>query len=260
MNSCLYRGLVIHRRFQPKAHVFSFRLFMLYLDLAELDQVFAGRWLWSSRHPAVAWFRREDHFGDPRKNLSEAVRDAVEKALGRRPHGPIRLLTHLRYFGYCFNPISIFYCFDEDGRAIEALVAEVTNTPWSERQLYVLNDPTPRGTPTMLRFDKTMHVSPFMPMNLQYLWRSDVPGDRLSVHMNVVRNDDKFLDATLALQRQAITGTTLAMTLLRQPFMTMKVSAGIHWEAARLWLKGVPVFDHPARATVPGGSDNITRD
>jgi DUF1365 family protein len=186
------------------------------------------------------------------------VRDTVENALGQRPLGPIRLLTHLRYFGYCFNPISVFYCFDDKGDSIETLVAEVTNTPWSERRLYVLGAPTPSGIPASVRFAKTLHVSPFMPMDLEYVWRSDIPGDRLSIHMNVVRGDDPLLDATLALQRENITGHHLAMSLLRQPLMTLKVIAGIHWEAVRLWLKGVPVFDHPAKASAPGRSENIT--
>ncbi|MCU0735574.1 MAG: DUF1365 domain-containing protein [Methylotetracoccus sp.] len=259
MNSCLYRGIVIHRRLQPKAHAFSFRLFMVYLDLAELDQVFAGRWLWSSRRPALAWFRRKDHFGDPHQSLPDAVRDAVEHAIGRRPQGPIRLLTHLRYFGYCFNPISIFYCYGRDGHSLEALVAEVTNTPWGERRLYVLSDPTPQGAPATLRFKKTLHVSPFMPMDLDYLWRSDLPGERLNVHMEVVRGDDKLFDATLALQQEPITSAHLARVLCRHPWMTLKVIAGIHWEALRLWLKGVPLFDHPAEAATPGGSETITR-
>jgi len=219
---------------------------MLYLDLDELDRVFDGRWLWSTRRPAIARFRREDHFGDPRQDLAEAVRQTVADALGQRPQGPIRLLTHLRYFGYCFNPISIFYCFDRAGGAVDALVAEVTNTPWRERRLYVLGSPTPAGTPTPLRFAKTLHVSPFLPMELDYVWRSDIPGDRLAVHMDVLRGDDRLFDATLALRREPITSRHLAITLLRQPLMTLKVIAGIHWEAARLWAKGVPVFDHPA--------------
>lgn len=252
MNSAIYRGIVVHRRLKPQQHAFRYRLFMLYLDLAELDRVFDGRWLWSTRRPAPARFRREDHFGDPERDLSEVVRDTVEQALGRRPSGPIRLLTNLRYFGYCFNPISIFYCFDADGRSVDYLLAEVTNTPWGERRIYVLAEPAPNGTPTNLRFDKTLHVSPFMPMDLTYLWRSDVPLDRLSVHMEVARGADKLFDATLSLRREPLTGPNLAMTLLRHPFMTHKVIAGIHWEAFRLWWKGVPIVDHPAPTNAAG--------
>lgn len=250
MNSALYRGIVTHRRRVPRAHSFGYRLFMVYLDLAELDQAFAGRWLWSTRRPAIARFRRDDHFGNPADDLGETVRDTVHQHLGRRPEGPIRLLTHLRYFGFCFNPISIFYCFDRDDRQVEALIAEVTNTPWRERKVYVLANPTPEGAPATLRFDKTLHVSPFMPMDLVYQWRSDLPGERLAVHMDVLRNEEKLFDATLALQREPITGRNLAHALLRHPLMTQTVIAGIHWEALRLWRKGVPLYDHPAKGTV----------
>jgi DUF1365 family protein len=254
MNSALYRGIVTHRRRVPREHSFRYRLFMVYLDLAELDQAFAGRWLWSARRPGIARFRRDDHFGNPAEDLSETVRETVHQHLGRRPEGPVRLLTHLRYFGFCFNPISIFYCFDRDGRQVEALIAEVTNTPWGERKMYVLGDPTPAGTPATLRFDKTLHVSPFMPMDLVYQWRSDLPADRLAVHMDVLRGEEKLFDATLALQREPITGRNLALALLRHPLMTQTVIAAIHWEALRLWRKGIPLFDHPAKGTARGAA------
>lgn len=242
--SCLYEGWVSHRRFTPVEHAFRYRLFMVYLDLAELDRAFAGRRLWSARRPAPAWFRRRDHFGDPHRPLDACVRELVERETGRRPAGPIRLLTHLRYFGYCFNPISIFYCFDAAGRRLEALVAEVTNTPWGERRCYVL-----AAVPGhRYRFVKDLHVSPFMTLDLDYAWRCNTPGERLAVHMDVERAGRKLFDATLGLRRRSLSGPALAGALLRHPFMTLKVIAAIHWEALRLWLKGVPVVDHPVKS------------
>ena len=111
---------------------------MMYLDLNELPTLFRSRWFWSNERFNVATFRRRDHFGDPAVSLDETVRTLVESRTGRRPTGPIRLLTHLRYFGYCFNPLSIFFCFAPDGQSLDTVVAEVSNTPWGERHCYVL--------------------------------------------------------------------------------------------------------------------------
>ena len=156
-------GRLRHRRFAPRPHAFATGCSWLYLDLAELDEVFGGRWLWSARRPALAWFRRADYLGDPALPLDERCATWSWRETGRRPAGPIRLLTHLRYFGHCFNPVSFYYCFDAAGEQVEAIVAEVTNTPWGERHAYVL--PAPAGARTLrVRFDKAFHVSPFMPM------------------------------------------------------------------------------------------------
>src|SRR5512137_317176 len=124
MESRIYTGHVGHQRLTPVGNEFRYRLFFLYLDLAELDQVFAGRWLWSVERPNWASFRRRDHLRQPGP-LDEAVRDEVKRQLGFRPVGPVRILTHLRYLGYCFNPISIYYCHGADGTNLEAIVAEV---------------------------------------------------------------------------------------------------------------------------------------
>lgn len=138
MQSCLYEGTVRHRRLTPVAHQFRQSLFLMYLDLDELPTLFRERWLWSCERFNVATFRRRDHFGDTAVPLSESVRALVEARTGRRPLGPIRLLTHLRYFGYCFNPLSVYFCFDPEDEHLEAVVAEVSNTPWGERHCYVL--------------------------------------------------------------------------------------------------------------------------
>ena len=249
MHSAIYHGWLDHRRTAPRPHAFRYRLFMPYLDLAELDHVFAGRWLWSTQRPAPARFDRRDHFGDPRLALDEAVRGLVAERTGTRPAGPVRLLTHLRYFGYVFNPASFYYCFGADGRTLEAVVAEVTNTPWGERHCYVLRPLEADGGVFCARSAKAMHVSPFHPMDLEYDWRFGTPGDALAVHMalrHAGRPDDApVFGATLALQRRPIDGRALAAQLLRFPFMTGQVIAGIHWQALRLWLKRVPVHDHP---------------
>ncbi len=246
MHSALYTGLLRHRRFAPREHEFSYRLFMVYVDLAELTEVFRGRWLWSAARPAVAWLRRRDYLGDPAVSLDTAVRDRVAAAIGTRPDGPIRMLTHLRYFGVGFNPVTFYYCFDREDRRVQQIVAEITNTPWNERHAYVLPDVGPAEV-LRYRLGKEFHVSPFMPMDLSYDWRFSQPGARLSVHMEDLQDDRKIFDATLTLERREISGAALATALIAFPFMTARVVVAIYCQALRLWLKRVPCHSHPAR-------------
>lgn len=226
---------------------------MMYLDLDELPHVFDNRWFWSSRGFNLAWFRRRDHYGDPAVPLAQAIRDLVERRTGSRPTGPIRLLTHLRYFGYCFNPVSFYYCFDAADRHVETIVAEVHNTPWGEQHCYVLDQARNegRGARKRFRFDKAFHVSPFMDMDVRYDWRFNEPRARLAVHMENLKCGDRFFDATMALARRELGAAALARVLLRYPLMTVQVIAGIHLQALRLWLKRVPVHDHPRKKEAP---------
>ncbi|MEE4217525.1 MAG: DUF1365 domain-containing protein [Xanthomonadales bacterium] len=248
-NSGIYAGQVRHRRLQPVPHDFSYHLFMMYLDLDELPNLFRGRWLWSDRRAALARFRREDHMGPADIPLDKAVRDLVEARTGQPPSGPIRLLTHLRYFGHVFNPVSFYYCFDKDDHFVETIVAEVNNTPWGEQHCYVLPQSENHGEGVHSRFfpKKVMHVSPFMEMDVDYDWRFNQPGDGLTVHMENAREGHKVFDATLILQRREISARSLAAVLFNFPLMTVKVVAAIHWQALRLWLKSVPVHDHPGK-------------
>jgi DUF1365 family protein len=254
MQSCLYEGLIRHRRFVPRERRFSYRLFFAYLDLDELDEVFAGRLCWSTRRLALAQFRRADHFGDPRLPLADVVRSLVLHETGTRPSGPIRLLTGLASAGYGFNPISLYFCFDDDDRQVEAVIAEVTNTPWGERHCYVL--PSPQGNPQQLdwRFTKRLHVSPFMPPEISYRLRVRGPGQHLSVQLDAHRDEGfspsgepdrlKLLDATLTLERRPVTTAVLAKMLLRYPLLPQRIQARIHWQALKLWWSGHLVYPH----------------
>jgi len=263
VHSALYTGWVSHHRRTPRQHAFRYPLFMVWLDLAELDQVFRGRWLWGVERRALASFRRADHMGDPGRPLDQCVRDLVARATGRWPPGPIRLLTHLRYFGYCFNPVSFYYCYDAAGAGVEAIVAEVNNTPWGERHCYVLGAGAAgaAGAPGMRRWlsDKQMHVSPFMPMDLQYEWQLTEPGAALRVRMRCLRSAELVFGASLALRRRPLGARALAATLLRFPWMTARVVAAIHWQALLLWLKRVPYHPHPALRAGVAGSQRTAR-
>ncbi|HET7649281.1 MAG TPA: DUF1365 domain-containing protein [Gammaproteobacteria bacterium] len=245
--SAVYEGTVRHRRFAPHAHAFEYRVAQLYLDLDEIDSLFACRWFWSVNRRNLAEFRRSDYLGPENLPLAEAVRQKVEEATGTRPGGPIRLLTHLRYFGYSFNPVNFYYCYAADGAMLEYIVAEITNIPWRERHAYVLPvaDAACHGRAWHWNFQKTFHVSPFMPLARQYDWRFTAPGDDLHVHMNVLRDGQRDFDATLKLERRPLTSASLARVLWRYPMMTLQVVGVIHWQALRLWLKGNPVYDHP---------------
>jgi DUF1365 family protein len=250
MHSRIYKGWVRHRRWAPTANRFRYRLFMMYLDLAELPQLFDRVPFWSARRPAAAWFRRADYLGPPDVPLDRAVRDLVEARSGRRPEGPIRLLTHLRYFGYCMNPVSFYYCFDPDG-ALAAIVAEITNTPWGERHQYVL--PVLEASRTKrFEFGKDFHVSPFMPMDMQYDWSFGEPGERLHVHMQNFRGGERVFDATLALKEKPMSTLGLVLLLVGYPLMTLKVITAIHWQALKLWLKRTPIHDHPVKPAAAG--------
>ena len=247
MQSCLYEGQVRHRRLAPRVHNFQYKVFYCYLDLDELDQVFNGRWFWSTRSPALARFKRKDYFGDESVPLKTAVMDRVKQATGNRPQGPIRMLAHLRYFGFVFNPVTFYYCFDKSGSSVETIVAEITNTPWGERFTYVLpaEEADANGRHFKFEMDKDFHVSPFMPMDIRYNWFFRAPDKKLNVHMVNFDKEKKVFDATLTMERKPISLINCASVLVRYPFLTTSVIVGIYWQAFRLALKRVPFCNHP---------------
>ena len=234
---------------------FRYPLFMAYLDLSELPSCFDGTRFWSARRPALAWFRRSDYLGDPGVPLDEAVRELVKERTGINLTGPIRLLTHLRYFGKSFNPVSFYYCFSNDCKQVSAVVADVTNTPWGERHSYVMGvvDPTDHGTVKLMRarFDKQLHVSPLMGMDHTYDWRLTEPAEQLLVHIDSSGPDGKSVfDATLSLKRRELTPSAMRVALLRYPFLTARILARIYTHALRLKLRGAHYFPHPQKGAL----------
>jgi DUF1365 family protein len=230
VNSALYEGSIRHRRFAVRRREFRHRIAMAYVDLDELPRLLGGRLVRS--RPGLVRFRRRDYLGDPALPLDAAVRALVAERTGRAPAGPVRVLTHLRTFGHCFNPVSFYYCFAAGGERLEAVVAEVTNTPWGERHAYVLGG----------ELEKELHVSPFMPMDQRYFARAPAPGETLSVHIESRQDGEVAFDATLGLKRRPLTGRSL----LRPLAPTLRMLALIYGHAVALKLRGVPVQPHPA--------------
>lgn len=270
----------MHWRNAPHRNQFTYKLFMLYLDLDELPTLFKRHWFWSVNGFNLAQFRRKDHLPG-KASLKETVLDTVEKKQGFRPTGKVCLLTHLRYFGYVINPVSFYYCFDEDKPDPVAIVAEVTNVPWGEMHIYLLdarsqitnpstplsdNDVSGNNSPSgdlpnnhlrgsvlpsndlrdkyVFENDKEFHVSPFLPMDMRYFWCVSSPKNKLSINIKAKRQEQHVFTAQLSLEQQAITGRTLAKVLCSFPFMTVKVVLGIYYEALKLWLRKAPFYPH----------------
>lgn len=254
LNSAIYDGQVRHRRFEPIQREFEYRIFMSYLDLDELSDVVSVHPLWSTRPRSPARFRRDDYLGSPGTSIKESVLDLAEARTGCRPRGPVRMLTHLRFWGVCFNPVTFYYCFDPHGERVETVLAEVTNTPWGERHTYLIDQP---GRSETLTADvaKRMHVSPLMGMDQRYRLIFGQPGKTLSVHMETREGHSPQLDATLRLERRELSRGLLGRLLFNRVPMPAKVLGGIHLEAARTWLSGVSYKPHPKR----NGSEDLPK-
>ena len=245
--SAIFEGAVRHRRLSPRPHEFRYSVFMMYLDLSELDRVFCGARFWSANRFNLAWFRRSDYLLPEVPSLDTAVRRCIAEATGESITGPIRLLTNLRYFGYLINPISCYYCFDDDEN-LRYIVAEVTNTPWHNRIPYVIPC-QPGHRHQSHSFAKQMHVSPFLPMNMTYHWQSRTPGTSISIHLQNWKDGEEAFNATVGLRRVEITPHALHRILLRHPFMTAKVALAIYWQAMKLLWKRTPFFGNQTSDT-----------
>jgi len=248
-HSCLYRGHVRHQRPSP-AHRFQYATSWVYLDLAEVDDVVQSSWTLSGNRFAPASYRRADHFGDPNLSMREAVQQFVEQKTGLRLEGPVRLLTQLRHFGLYFSPINIFYCFDEH-ETLVAVVAEVSNTPWNERHLYVLFEGNRRAnSATRYSHPKEFHVSPFMGMDSQYEWSVRSPGEKLHLSLGCDREGKRIFQAHLHLKRSEISDGQIVRSLLRRPVAAVEIIGAIYFEAIRLWIKKCQFYPHPPQQLV----------
>lgn len=248
--SAIYTGKIHHRRFVAGEHRFTYPMAMLYLDLAELPTLFDKIPFWSSRRFNLGRFCESDYLADePGQTLMARVNHTLLRTTGKIAAGPVRLLTHPRYLGFAINPISCFYCFAKDGKTLQYLIAEVTNTPWRERIAYVLPVDPDKNLHTS-RFAKQMHVSPFNPMEMDYVARFNTAGNKLYLHLEnrIATDHDETVvnDATLTLQRKPLTRANLLQLLWQFPLMTLQVAIGIYWQALQLWLRGAKFHQHPS--------------
>jgi len=238
IDSGLFVGTLRHRRFTPVAHAFTYPLFMALLDIDRVPELMRlsrltsyNRWNWAS-------FDDRDHLGDPALPLRERLAvDATRHGI-ELPAGRIFLLTHLRYLGYCFNPVSFFYCFDRTDR-LHVVLAEVRNTFGGSHRYWLRPDPASRTFRAGAA--KLLYVSPFMPIDLEYTFAFTPPAGRLVAHMETSQAGSIGFDATLSLERRPWNAAEIRRVLVRYPAMTATVMAGIHWQALRLWSRGVPV-------------------
>ena len=252
LESRIAEGWLRHRRCRPVAHQFRYDLCMILLNLDEIDAVTALSPLWSSERRNLVEFRRRDYLtGAPGTGSGATPKNIVARTIlektGRRFNGNVRMLTQPRYWGFCFNPVTFYFCFLEDQQRPEFIVADIHNTPWNEHYQYVL--PIERARLSsgglLFEFPKDFHVSPFMPMDIEYAWRFCLNAETVMIHMDLFRNSEKLFDATLLLKLRPVTSSALSMLPFKYALICHRVFWRIYWNALRLWLKRVPFFTHP---------------
>lgn len=246
MDSSLYFGKISHHRKSPKVHNLEYDVYMAHLFLDELPRVFSNRWLWSVNRPNFCNFQRSDYHRPEVNSLDQAVRETLSGQLEQKIKGRISILTHLRTFGYCFNPVTFYYLWEEDLSIPAAVMTEITNTPWGERYAKCFRwEKSASSSRTQHEFSKEFHVSPFIGMDVKYDWRFLNPQEKSHVDMFLRQNGELFFSAHLRLKRKIINSANLAWALIRFPFMTLQVAIAIYWNALLLWLKGCPFYSHP---------------
>jgi DUF1365 family protein len=240
INSQLMTGSVRHRRFTPKQHNLNYDLFMPCLDIDEIPSLSKKVWGFGTHWWHWARFKREDYVGEG--CLKAAVQQKVAELTGVELDGRVLAVCHLRYLGLYFSPVNFYYLFDKHGQW-QYLLAEVSNTPWNERHYYAI--PADSGlNGENWQHEKAFHVSPFNPVEQDYVWKLKYAQQRIMVHLECHRQNKEF-DATLSLKGSPFDSTNLLKHLIKTPLMTVKVVIGIYWHALKLFLKKVPIYNHP---------------
>ncbi|HSG03924.1 MAG TPA: DUF1365 domain-containing protein [Marinobacterium sp.] len=236
MRSSLYAGQVMHHRFAPKRHRFIYRVVSALLDLDEIESSgFKMRLFSVNRFNLFSWHNK-DHGDGTDRPLTQQIRRLLVKSGLEQYQTNIKLLCYPRILGFVFNPLSVYYCYDQADR-LGVILYEVSNT-FGERHTYLI--PVAEGeTVVRQRAAKAFYVSPFMPMQADYQFRMQPPAERVAVCIRQSLNQSSLLHAMFTGERQELNDKALFGVFVKYPLMTLKVMAGIHWEALQLWRKGV---------------------
>jgi len=255
VSSSIYTGTVMHARRAIAAHRFAHRIAIYAIDLDEAPALDRRCHLFAYERPGWVSLRAADHFGDPDRGLRGNVRELLARHGLDLGDGRVVLVTNLRTAGYVFNPISCFWCWDDDERLV-AMIAEVTST-FGERHTYVLPAAMAQDDGHMLAWeiDKALHVSPFFGIDQRYRVVAAPPGDRLVLEISVLEGDDRVLHTTMTGRRRPFTEAALVAAQIYAPLMPQRVTALIHWQALRLYNKGVPIHRKPPFRTDSGTLD-----
>ena len=246
LKSAIYSGTVFHSRKKPFNHEFKYSLFMAFINLKEINTILPNSILWGINKKALLSFHRSDYLKRPEKILIDAVKNLVFERIGKKIKGPIYLLAHLRTLGHCFNPVSFYYCFDESEKKVDAIIVEVTNTPWKQRFSYVIDcQSSIKNKHHMDIQKKQLHVSPFFKMNHQYHFSISNPKNIISINIANFERGEKVHESVLSLNKKKFSKKSLIQSLINYPFMTLKVVSAIHWQATKLWFKGAKFYNNP---------------
>jgi len=252
----LYNGVVSHTRNSPTLHRFQYSIFQIWLDVEQPQLVDKISRFWSSNKANLVRFKRQNYLPSTTEQtlgIHQQACHLIKQQTGKSFNGKIYLLSNLNYWGYCYNPVSFYCCYNDSGQLIYIL-SEIHNTPWGERFTYVHDvarknhsSQTQNGDSDTLQFefDKQFHVSPFMPMNLEYQWKFTITHEQVFISMNLKQEKQSIFNATLKLQGQALDRRTANQIPFRYPFACLKVISAIYWNAFRLWLKRIPFYEHP---------------
>jgi len=240
----IFKGQVTHNRLKPKKHFFKYDVNYLFLDLEEIQTAFSKNLFWSNERFNLASFHRKDYLGVEKETLINAAKKLVKKEIGVEITGKVFLLTTARYFGFCFNPVSFYYCYDKE-KKLTAIISDITNTPWNEKHAYVHDCRDRKFSSDGVKFEKRFHVSPFMPMDIKYKWTFTEPRDFLYISMDNFAGSEKIFNAGLKLKKRAWSTWELNKILFLTLPMSIKAILLIYINAFILFLKRVKFYPHP---------------